>query len=698
MEQQKGDILALQKDPVVRGTYEPSAFILSLRDPEEFRTIHSFGFHRIPHIGVYGSDYTVTIPMVLLSLPPVPSFLQKLPADLLNALDLQHIVAPQQRSPELVPTSQLQFLSERVQAAARNHGNSFDPDICIRIIARELVRLVISSACKRLGLNARNHLRPTTFMDLNWERATAAASSQSGESTLTFDKYRELKRVSTVSNMSIDGEPPRKESVASQQNGNGVTFNEHLSLDSRRRLRRPLTTTGRPIQPNTQLEDDEQLRLMAKKLIKKVLHAACKRWESLYRRSSIEYLTASTKRMRIATTPSPPPPLLEENSNTQTTVGSQKLHPEYVREDSPAPGKGTKRARSGSHEVYMLNELEEFRATQLHQKMLEATEHTYSRTRKILSGAKASSNTLQLQPPAFSENLRLGPDDSVKVLISNIGRMSIAEAEAESEALSDEGSDEECTILSAITKTPPVANADSCKDGSVSSAPLPSPATPTEPAIGSTTKGMQYGMEASSLTNDILLTSNSPAVTTGFSNPCSVVPGMDCYVVVHTRPPPGLCQKFLCSNRNEINILYHCWLFPDIPYDRSITRSEMLAMGVFEPAGVQSVHQELQDAGVPFHYLDQRTVCVHGCCFSPENAQLQLQSGCQLHTFFSAAKHENRRVCTYHIIPASDEVELTLRNSISKCTTVGNLLTELHCWFPEVGQKLFNLILPLCNI
>lgn len=56
MEQQKGDILALQKDPVVRGTYEPSAFILSLRDPEEFRTIHSFGFHRIPHIGTTSSS------------------------------------------------------------------------------------------------------------------------------------------------------------------------------------------------------------------------------------------------------------------------------------------------------------------------------------------------------------------------------------------------------------------------------------------------------------------------------------------------------------------------------------------------------------------------------------------------------------------------------------------------------------------
>ena len=46
-----GAVLDRQKDSVVLGTYESSAFILSLRDADEFSTIHSFGYHRIPHIG-----------------------------------------------------------------------------------------------------------------------------------------------------------------------------------------------------------------------------------------------------------------------------------------------------------------------------------------------------------------------------------------------------------------------------------------------------------------------------------------------------------------------------------------------------------------------------------------------------------------------------------------------------------------------
>ena len=533
------------------------------------------------------------------------SCLQKLPADLLNALDLQHIVA-QQRSAELAPTPQSQFLSERVRAVAHNHSSSLDPDICSRMIARELVRLAVSSACKRLGLNAHNHLHAATFMELNWERASTATSSLNGESRFAYSKYRESKRVSTVSIMSTDSEPPRKESVASQQNGNGIGFNNHLSLDPKRRPRRLPITTGRPIEVIVQMEDDEELRLTAKKLIKKVLHAACKQWESLYRRSSIEYLIASTKRMRIATSPSPPPPLLEESgtSSTRTATEPPKVQLEYLREDSPAPCKGTKRARSGSHEVYMQKQLEEFRATQLHQKLLEATENTYSRSRKILTVARASSSTLQHQPPISFEGQRLHPDDSVTVLISNIGRMSIAEAETESETPSEEGSDEECTILSAVTKTALFANDDNSKESV--SRPVSSPTIHTGPVIGSTTNSMQNGMGASNPTNDIPFTANSPVEPTGFGETCSVVPGMDYYVVVHTHPPPGLCQKFLCSNRDEINILYHCWLFPDVPFDRSVTRSEMLEMGVFEPSGVQSVHQELQDAGVPFHYLDKR--------------------------------------------------------------------------------------------
>lgn len=49
-------VLELRKDAVVLGTYESAAFILSLRDREEFSTTTSFGYHRIPHIGQAPAD------------------------------------------------------------------------------------------------------------------------------------------------------------------------------------------------------------------------------------------------------------------------------------------------------------------------------------------------------------------------------------------------------------------------------------------------------------------------------------------------------------------------------------------------------------------------------------------------------------------------------------------------------------------
>ena len=49
--QLEGDVLSRQKDAVVLGTYESNAFILSLRRRDEFSTTHSFGYHRVPHIG-----------------------------------------------------------------------------------------------------------------------------------------------------------------------------------------------------------------------------------------------------------------------------------------------------------------------------------------------------------------------------------------------------------------------------------------------------------------------------------------------------------------------------------------------------------------------------------------------------------------------------------------------------------------------
>ena len=47
------DIFHMKKQSAVLGTCEPAAFILSLRDGNEFCKTHSSGYHCIPHIGEY---------------------------------------------------------------------------------------------------------------------------------------------------------------------------------------------------------------------------------------------------------------------------------------------------------------------------------------------------------------------------------------------------------------------------------------------------------------------------------------------------------------------------------------------------------------------------------------------------------------------------------------------------------------------
>ena len=44
-------IYAKKKNDCTAGTFESSAFILSLKDEEEFSTLHSYGYHRVPIIG-----------------------------------------------------------------------------------------------------------------------------------------------------------------------------------------------------------------------------------------------------------------------------------------------------------------------------------------------------------------------------------------------------------------------------------------------------------------------------------------------------------------------------------------------------------------------------------------------------------------------------------------------------------------------
>lgn len=89
------------------------------------------------------------------------------------------------------------------------------------------------------------------------------------------------------------------------------------------------------------------------------------------------------------------------------------------------------------------------------------------------------------------------------------------------------------------------------------------------------------------------------------------------------------------------------------------------------------------------HFL-YRTVCIHNGQFSPENAQLQLQNDCDLHTFYTVAKHPGRSVVAFHVLPADDKTENALKECLS--FTVGSLLHNLIEEFPAVANVLSRML------
>ena len=363
-------------------------------------------------------------------------------------------------------------------------------------------------------------------------------------------------------------------------------------------------------------EEEDALRLRAKKIVKKAVHLACKRWESMHRRSSIDYLIASTKRLKIAS-PSPPPALPEEERAPYEDGVAIDPLPQGDW-DTPSPGHdsglvhGKKRSRSESHDIMMMKELELFRRTQMGQ---EAGERVIAKPSRRGSGRDR---------PTFQ------PQEPIGKLVSDIQRLSIQKTDSESEECCS--SEEEYTVLSGVTK--PATPSDS-----ETASPVPPPNSPTllqvmrgagnrspSPLLHTVLPSALRQVPQYCSVDEETTTCTSPEFQQKIStntatvsyehirNPLlilakdSPVPEMDYFIIVHTYPPPGLCQKFQCGNTDEVNLLYHCWLYPEVPCDPDLVCSQPLEMGVFQPRGVAPVHQDLDDAGVAFYYLHPRSV------------------------------------------------------------------------------------------
>jgi len=112
--------------------------------------------------------------------------------------------------------------------------------------------------------------------------------------------------------------------------------------------------------------------------------------------------------------------------------------------------------------------------------------------------------------------------------------------------------------------------------------------------------------------------------------------------------------------------------------------------------GIDKQHyfKDLKDAGVPFESIEPRSVVIHSCCFSPENAQFQLTEQ-ELCSFYSLARDDStkRVVIVYHILPTSAEKERQLRQINEKSSSVLDLLTNWAQVDMRVARQLGDILL-----
>ena len=98
--------------------------------------------------------------------------------------------------------------------------------------------------------------------------------------------------------------------------------------------------------------------------------------------------------------------------------------------------------------------------------------------------------------------------------------------------------------------------------------------------------------------------------------------------------------------------------------------------------------------------LFHRTVCIHDCRFSPENAQMQLTHETDVITFFSVAKNQEHQVVAYHVVCGSNEAESALRERLKCAQTLGDLLQVMQKedTFQDCVKTVQRLVLPLAVV
>ena len=475
--------------------------------------------------------------------------LRSLPPDLLGALDLNEIV--EKEFPRAFHNA-MEVVSG---------GCISDQESAIVEISRAIVKQVIEEAMLRVDGGKLDNLTP----DPSGRQESMLDVPGSSDSPNT--SYVTAEEAWAVPQLTVKDESDLEDGSTEENDLNGEEAFECLPSTDRRMCH----------------SSEDEIQSMARRVVLKSIQAACNEVSARHQLSgSIECLISSTKRMKIE---SPPPPFVPSFSAATTknpkgfhdtdldtptkSINERALTPESLRREK----QWKKRGRSESHEVSCLLDYD-----------VERSKYRSTSVRELDKGVGNRDKSI---PEEYDTDEDC---DTLNTIVTNLTKLSLRHHNRRMNA-HKEGYSSDCnrsdlpgnpdrhvrfTVYSPLLKDRQVSSCHKC---------VHSPSLSPRHSL--------ISMETQSSDIRIALYENS-------------MPEVDFFFMVHTCPPPGLCQKFTCSNYNEINLLFHCWLFKDAPCDPSVTVSAKLEMGVFKPKNVKPVHLDLLDAGVPFNYMEER--------------------------------------------------------------------------------------------
>ena len=137
--------------------------------------------------------------------------------------------------------------------------------------------------------------------------------------------------------------------------------------------------------------------------------------------------------------------------------------------------------------------------------------------------------------------------------------------------------------------------------------------------------------------------------------------------------------------------MLHPFVFRDCKFDANFSETRTVRVGLFAAEGVSEAHCDLEDGGVPFGRLEERTVAIHDYCFSPCNMHIRVSNMEHAPFVFFVTLcfcSDSTAVMSLHCLPTSEEYAGDVAGLVAKCSTIRDLLEEI-----ALGQGIYSMLL-----